>query len=92
MQYRLPHRITGMPLQTIWACQAGKDVYVEKPATHNIYEGKKMIEAAYKYNRIVQHGVQLRSSVAIREAIQHLKEWIDRTGLYVARIGIPLAS
>jgi predicted dehydrogenase len=61
-------------LQTIWACQAGKDVYVEKPATHNIYEGKKMIEAAYKYNRIVQHGVQLRSSVAIREAIQHLKE------------------
>jgi predicted dehydrogenase len=61
-------------LQVIWACQAGKDVYVEKPATHNIYEGKKMIEAAYKYNRIVQHGVQLRSSVAIREAIQHLKD------------------
>ena len=61
-------------LQTIWACQAGKDVYVEKPATHNIYEGKKMIEAAYKYNRIVQHGVQLRSSVAIREAVQHLKD------------------
>ena len=60
-------------LQTIWACQAGKDVYVEKPATHNIYEGKKVIEAAYKYNRIVQHGVQLRSSVAIREAIQHLQ-------------------
>lgn len=61
-------------LQTIWACQAGKDVYVEKPGTHNIYEGKKVIEAAYKYNRIVQHGVQLRSSVAIREAVQHLKD------------------
>ncbi len=61
-------------LMTIWACQAGKDVYVEKPATHNIYEGKKMIEAAYKYNRIVQHGVQLRSSVAIREAVQHLRD------------------
>ncbi len=61
-------------LQTIMACQAGKDVYVEKPATHNIYEGKKMIEAAYKYNRIVQHGVQLRSSVAIREAVKHLEE------------------
>ena len=61
-------------LQTIWACQAGKDVYVEKPATHNIYEGQKMIEAAYKYNRIVQHGVQLRSSVAIREAVKHLEE------------------
>lgn len=61
-------------LQTIWACQSGKDVYVEKPATHNIYEGKKMIEAAYLYNRIVQHGVQLRSSPAIKEAIQHLKD------------------
>jgi predicted dehydrogenase len=61
-------------LQTIWACQAGKDVYVEKPATHNIIEGRKMIEAAYKYNRIVQHGVQLRSSVAIREAVQHLRD------------------
>lgn len=61
-------------LQAIWACQAGKDVYVEKPATHNIYEGKKLIEAAYKYNRIVQHGVQLRSSEAIREAVQHLQD------------------
>ncbi|OFY68342.1 MAG: oxidoreductase [Bacteroidetes bacterium RBG_13_42_15] len=61
-------------LATIWACQAGKDVYVEKPATHNIYEGKKMIEAAYKYNRIVQHGVQLRSSVTIREAVQHMRD------------------
>ena len=61
-------------LQTVWACQAGKDVYVEKPATHNITEGRKMIEAAYKHNRIVQHGVQLRSSVAIREAVRHLEE------------------
>ncbi|MDR3309688.1 MAG: Gfo/Idh/MocA family oxidoreductase [Tannerella sp.] len=61
-------------LQVIMACQAGKDVYVEKPATHNIFEGRKMIEAAYKYKRIVQHGVQLRSSPAIREAVQHLRE------------------
>ncbi len=61
-------------LMSIWACQAGKDVYVEKPATHNIHEGRKLIEAAYKYNRIVQHGVQLRSSVAIREAVKHLEE------------------
>jgi len=61
-------------LLTIYACQAGKDVYVEKPATHNVVEGRKMIEAAYKYNRIVQHGVQLRSSVAIREAVQHLQD------------------
>ncbi|HOI49964.1 MAG TPA: Gfo/Idh/MocA family oxidoreductase, partial [Prolixibacteraceae bacterium] len=47
-------------LATIWACQAGKDVYVEKPGSHNIFEGRKMVEAARKYNRIVQHGVQLR--------------------------------
>ena len=60
-------------LATIWACQAGKDVYVEKPGSHNLYEGRKMVEAAHKYERIVQHGVQLRSSVAIREAIQHLR-------------------
>jgi predicted dehydrogenase len=71
-------------LQTIYACQAGKDVYVEKPATHNIYEGKKMIEAAYKYNRIVQHGVQLRSSVAIKEAIQHIKDGLIGK-VYMAR-------
>lgn len=71
-------------LQTIWACQAGKDVYVEKPATHNIYEGRKIIEAAYKYNRIVQHGVQLRSSVAIREAIQHLRDGLIGK-VYMAR-------
>ncbi|WP_372949886.1 Gfo/Idh/MocA family protein [Mariniphaga sp.] len=71
-------------LQTVWACQAGKDVYVEKPATHNIYEGKKMIEAAYKYNRIVQHGVQLRSSVAIREAVKHLEEGLIGR-VYMAR-------
>jgi len=61
-------------LMTIWACQAGKDVYVEKPGTHNVHEGRKIIEAAYKYNRIVQHGVQLRSSIAIREAVKHLEE------------------
>ncbi|MCF8379020.1 MAG: Gfo/Idh/MocA family oxidoreductase [Bacteroidales bacterium] len=71
-------------LQTIWACQAGKDVYVEKPATHNVYEGKKMIEAAYKYNRIVQHGVQLRSSMAIREAMKHLEEGLIGR-VYMAR-------
>ena len=57
----------------IWACQAGKDVYVEKPATHNIHEGRKLIEAAYKYNRIVQHGVQLRSFDTVREAVGHLR-------------------
>jgi predicted dehydrogenase len=49
-------------LLTIWACQAGKDVYVEKPLCHNITEGRRCIEAARKYNRIVQHGTQQRSS------------------------------
>jgi predicted dehydrogenase len=59
-------------LQTIWACEAGKDVYVEKPASHNIFEGRKMIEAARKYQRIVQHGTQCRTSPKIREGIEQL--------------------
>jgi predicted dehydrogenase len=49
-------------LATIWACQAGKDVYVEKPCSHNPFEGRKCMEAARKYSRIVQHGTQSRSS------------------------------
>ncbi len=49
-------------LATIWACQAGKDVYVEKPCSHNVFEGRKCVEAARKYNRIVQHGTQSRAS------------------------------
>jgi predicted dehydrogenase len=49
-------------LITIWACQAGKDVYVEKPCSHNVFEGRKCVEAARKYKRIVQHGTQSRSS------------------------------
>ena len=49
-------------LITVWACQAGKDVYVEKPCSHNVFEGRKCVEAARKYNRIVQHGTQQRSS------------------------------
>ena len=63
-------------LATIWACQAGKDVYVEKPGSHNVWEGRKMVEAAHKYKRIVQHGVQLRSSPAIQEAVKMLREGI----------------
>jgi predicted dehydrogenase len=60
-------------LAAIWACQAGKDVYVEKPGAHNIWEGRRMVEAARKYNRIVQHGVQLRSSEALQEAVTLLR-------------------
>ena len=61
-------------LATIWACQAGKHVYVEKPMTHNIYEGRKVVEAAKKYNRVVQHGTQLRSNPGFQEGIRLLKE------------------
>ncbi len=46
----------------IWGCQAGKDVYVEKPCSHNLYEGRKLVEAARAYDRIVQHGTQNRSN------------------------------
>ena len=61
-------------LATIWACQAGKDVYVEKPACHNVFEGRKMIEAARKYNRIVQVGSQGRSMPHKIKAIQLLRD------------------
>ncbi|HQH24539.1 MAG TPA: Gfo/Idh/MocA family oxidoreductase [Bacteroidales bacterium] len=71
-------------LATIWACQAGKDVYVEKPGSHNIFEGRKMVEAANKYDRIVQHGVQLRSSVAVKEAVHHLRNGLIGR-VYMAR-------
>lgn len=71
-------------LSVIWACQAGKDCYVEKPGSHNIWEGRKMVEAAHKYDRIVQHGVQLRSSPAVNDAIKLLREgYIGR--VYMAR-------
>jgi predicted dehydrogenase len=61
-------------LGAIWAAQAGKDVYVEKPASHEIWEGRKMVEAARKYNRIMQVGAQCRSSVGLQEAIAWLRE------------------
>ncbi len=60
-------------LGTIWAVQAGKDVYVEKPVSHNVWEGQQMVAAARKYNRLVQAGTQTRSSYGIREAIEWLR-------------------
>lgn len=71
-------------LAAIWACQAGKDVYVEKPGSHNVWEGRKLVEAAHKYNRIVQHGVQLRSSEAVREAVDLLNKGVIGK-VYMAR-------
>lgn len=61
-------------LATIWACQAGKDVYVEKPASHNIYEGRKMVEAARKYKRMVQIGSQSRTLPHKMQAIQAIRD------------------
>ena len=61
-------------LLTIWACQAGKDVYIEKPVSHNIWEGRKMVEAARKYNRIVQTGTQKRSSAAHKNAYKWIHD------------------
>jgi predicted dehydrogenase len=71
-------------LMTVWACQHGKDVYVEKPASHNIWEGRKMVEAARKYKRMVQCGQQSRSSSHKREAIRLLREGAIGK-LYMAR-------
>src|SRR5262249_54595247 len=53
-------------LATVWACQAGKDVYVEKPFSHDLWEGKQMVAAARKYGRMVQVGTQSRSSTLLR--------------------------
>ncbi|MBN9384807.1 MAG: Gfo/Idh/MocA family oxidoreductase [Chitinophagaceae bacterium] len=61
-------------LGTIWACQAGKHVYVEKPAMHDIWEGRKMIEAARKYDRRVQVGFQNRSIGEVIKAIKFLHD------------------
>jgi predicted dehydrogenase len=70
-------------LQTIWACQAGKDVYVEKPCAHDMFEAKQIVAAAQKYNRLVQHGTNSRSSIA-REAIQHMRDGLIGD-VYMAR-------
>jgi predicted dehydrogenase len=60
-------------LAAIWAMQAGKDVYVEKPVSHNVSEGRRMVEAARRYNKICQAGTQIRSMPGIRQAIEYLK-------------------
>jgi predicted dehydrogenase len=60
-------------LMTIWACQAGKDVYVEKPCSHNVHEGRIAVEAAQRYNRIVQHGTQGRSSREMARVVEVIK-------------------
>jgi predicted dehydrogenase len=59
-------------LLTIWACQAGKDVYVEKPVSHNVTEGRRMVEAARNHGRIVQTGTQCRSHKGMQDAMAFL--------------------
>jgi len=60
-------------LMTIMACQAGKDVFVQKPASHNIFEGRKMVEAMRKYNRVVQAVHGPRNSGAIAESLEYVQ-------------------
>jgi predicted dehydrogenase len=61
-------------LATVWACQAGKHVYVEKPVSHNIIEGRRMIEAARKYDRVVQAGTQRRSAPFLMKAVEFVRK------------------
>jgi len=61
-------------LASIWAMQAGKDVYVEKPVSHNVSEGRRMVEAARKYKRICQTGTQCRSMGGSIDAIKHVHD------------------
>lgn len=64
-------------LLTIWACQAGKDVYIEKPVSHDPFEGRIMVEAARRHGRIVQGGFQNRSDPGLRDAF----DWLARGSL-----------
>ncbi|MCK4565060.1 MAG: Gfo/Idh/MocA family oxidoreductase [Verrucomicrobia bacterium] len=61
-------------LIAIWACQAGKDVYVEKPVSQTLWEGRQLVKAKEKYNRIVQSGTQNRSDVGLQSMFQWLEE------------------
>ena len=71
---------------TILACLAGKDVYVEKPASHNIIEGRLAVKAARKYGRIVQHGTNLRSAPHYRQAWKRLSDGVIGKVLMVKAI------
>lgn len=71
-------------LAAIWACQAGKHVYVEKPVCHDFFSGAQMVAAARKYNRLVQGGTQRRSNGYVRRAIQALRDGVIGD-VYMAR-------
>ncbi|MBN2296775.1 MAG: Gfo/Idh/MocA family oxidoreductase [Pirellulales bacterium] len=61
-------------LMGIWACQAGKDAYIEKPVSHNVWEGRQLVKAARKHQRIVQTGTQARANTDLSDALKWLKE------------------
>ena len=87
-------------LATVWACRAGKDVYTEQPVSHNIFEGRKMVEAARKYDRVVQVGTQRRSSphwAAAHEYVQSgklgkvtlVRAWVIQKRVNIGKAGGP---
>ncbi|HEV7500428.1 MAG TPA: Gfo/Idh/MocA family oxidoreductase, partial [Vicinamibacteria bacterium] len=61
-------------LATIWGLQAGKHVFVEKPASHTVWEGRRMVEASRRYNRLVQVGTMNRSRPVVQQAIQFIRD------------------
>ena len=75
-------------LAGIWACQAGKHVYVEKPIAHNVWEGRKLVEAARKYDRIVQGGTNRRSSGSFRTVAKLVRDGVIGR-VYWARCEFP---
>jgi len=58
----------------VWTCLAGKDAYIEKPMSHNIWEGRQLVNVARREKRMVQHGTQIRSSPVVLEAVQKMRE------------------
>jgi predicted dehydrogenase len=85
-------------LAAIWALQAGKDVYVEKPVSHNVSEGRRIVDATRKYQRICQTGTQSRSSRGLKEAFAFMnsgelgKIWVARGLCYKPRPSIGKVS
>ena len=71
-------------LMGIWASQAGKDFYVEKPCAHNLWEGQQLHRAVKRYNRIAQHGTQCRASIAYKSAMEKLHNGLIGD-IYMAR-------
>lgn len=85
-------------LAAIWAMQAGKDVYVEKPVSHNVHEGRVLVDTARKYNKICQAGTQSRSAKACQEAMEYIhtgkigKVYLSRGLCYKRRDSIGKSS